>query len=125
MSSIYVLGALWGKQKLPPEGIGGEQNNLKMLRTRSGHTLTFDDSEDNERITLTDKNGNSLEICTSEDRITLSAKSKLEIKTDGDMLLTGKTISIQAETIELKSDSSLTLDGGSTADLKAGTVNIN
>lgn len=125
LSSAYVLGGLWGKQKLPPEGLGGEQNNLKMLRTRSGNTLIFDDRDGEERITLTDKNNNSLVISTGEDSITLTAKSKLAIKTDGDITLSGKTISLQANTMELKADSSLTLDGGGTADLKAGTVNIN
>jgi uncharacterized protein involved in type VI secretion and phage assembly len=126
LSSAYVLGGLWGKQKLPPEGLGGEENNLKILRTRSGHTLTFDDTEDSERIELTDKNGNSLVIDTSEDGIILTANSTIEIKTDGDIQLTaGQSITIQANEIEIKADSSLVLDGGGQADLKAGTVNIN
>ena len=125
LSCAYVLGGLWGKQKAPPEGLGGEENNQKMLRTRSGHTMTFDDTDGKEKITLTDKNGNSIEISTKDDRVTIKAKSKLEIKTDGDMALSGKTIKLSANTIELTSDSSLTLDGGGTAELKAGTVNIN
>ena len=125
LSSAYVLGGLWGKNKPPPEGLGGDENNLKMYRTRSGHTLAFDDSDGEERITLTDKNGNSLDIATSEDSITLTAKSKIEIVTDGDISLSGNTITLQANTIEVKADSSLVLDGGGTADLKAGTVNIN
>ena len=125
LSSAYVLGGLWGKQKPPPEGLGGDQNNLKILRTRSGHTLTFDDSDGEERIVLTDKNDNSLVIATSEDSVTITAKSKIEIQTDGDLKLSGNTITLQASTAEIKADSSLTLDGGGTAKLKAGTVNIN
>jgi len=125
LSSAYILGGLWGKQKPPPEGLGGEQNDLKLFRTRSGHTLTFSDLDGEEKITLTDKNENAFEIVTSEDRITLTAKSKIEIMTDGEITLSGKTITMQADSMELKADSSLTLDGGGTADLKAGTVNIN
>jgi uncharacterized protein involved in type VI secretion and phage assembly len=125
LSSAYVLGGLWGKQKPPPEGLGAESNDLKVFKTRSGHTLSFDDKKDEESIVLTDKNGNSLMITTSEDSITLRAKTKIEILTDGDIKLKGKTITHEADTIELKADSSLTLDGGGTADLKAGTVNIN
>ncbi|NLT57994.1 MAG: hypothetical protein GXX99_03430 [Clostridiales bacterium] len=125
LSSAYVLGGLWGKQKPPPEGLGGAQNDLKLFRTRSGHSLRFEDREGEERITLTDKNGNSLVISTAEDGLTLTAKSTLALKTDGELTLSGKTIRLQADTVELKADSSLTLDGGGTADLKAGTVNIN
>ena len=125
LSSAYVLGGLWGKQKPPPEGLGGDQNDLKIFRTRSGHTLTFDDRQDKEQIVLTDKNDNSLVIATAEDSVTITAKSKLEILTDGDLKLSGNTITLQAGTMELKADSSLTLDGGGKADLKAGTVNIN
>ena len=125
LTGAYLLGGLWGKQKLPPEGLGGEENNLKILRTRSGHTLTFDDTDGEEKITLIDKNENTIEILTKDDQITIKAKSKIEVKTDGDLILSGKTIKLEADTIEGKADSSLSLDGGGTAELKAGTVNIN
>ena len=125
LSSAYVLGGLWNKQKAPPEGLGGEQNDLKIFRTRAGHTLTFSDKDGEEKITLTDKNENTIEIAADEDRISLTAKSKIEIKTDGDIRLEGNTITLQAGTVEVKADSSLSLDGGGTAELKAGTVNIN
>jgi len=125
LSSAYVLGGLWSQKSTPPEGVGGDGNDLKLIKTRSGHTLQFDDHDGDEKITLSDKNGNSILIVTGEDRITLKAKSKLEITTDGDMTVSGKTISLKADSIEIKADSSLVLDGGSTADLKAGTVNIN
>jgi uncharacterized protein (DUF2345 family) len=96
-----------------------------MIRTRSGHTLIFDDTNDKGRITLTDKNENSMTIDTTDDRITLTAKSKIELKTDEDIILSGKKIILEASTIEINADSSLTLDGGNEAYLKGGTVNIN
>lgn len=126
LSNAYVLGGLWSQKNPPPEGVGKEENDLKMIKTRSGHTLTLNDKEGEEQITLSDKNGNSLIINTGEDRITLKAKSKIEIVTEGDLTLSGKTIKLAAtDSLEIKADSSLILDGGNTADLKAGTVNIN
>jgi uncharacterized protein involved in type VI secretion and phage assembly len=125
LSSAYVLGGLWSQKTPPPEGVGVNDNDLKLLKTRSGHTLLFNDHEGEEHITLSDKNGNSLTIVTGEDRITIKAKSKIEITAEGDMALSGNTISLSADSIEIKADSSLVLDGGGTADLKAGTVNIN
>jgi uncharacterized protein involved in type VI secretion and phage assembly len=125
LSSAYLLGGLWGKQKVPPDGLGGEQNDLKILKTRSGHTMTFDDKDGEEKITLTDKNENCIEIITGDDCITITAKKKIKISSDGDIALSGGTIHLNADKIEIKADSSLTLDGGSKADLKAATVNIN
>ncbi|MCL1905379.1 MAG: phage baseplate assembly protein V [Clostridiales bacterium] len=126
LSSAYVLGGLWGTQKLPPEGLGSRQNDLKMIKTRCGHLLEFDDKDGSERITLTDKNDNCLVIDTAKNCITITSQSKLEIKAENDMILNaGKKITINATEIEIKADSSLNLDGGGTADLKAGTVNIN
>jgi len=125
LSSAYVLGGLWGKQKQPPEGLGTDENAVKMLRTRSGHTLSFCDTKDGERIVLTDKNENALIIDTAQDSMSITAKKKLSIQTDGDLEIKGKTIKIQADTVEMKADSSLAIDGGSKADINAGTININ
>jgi len=125
LSSAYVLGGLWGKQKPPPEDLGGETNDLKILRTRSGHTLTFDDKDGEEKITITDKNENHIIIDAGEDRITIKAKKEIRISADNGISINSGSIKIEADNIEIKADSSLVLDGGSTADLKAGTVNIN
>jgi len=125
LSSAYILGGLWGKQKLPPDDIGGGQNDIKQIKTRAGHIISLNDCEDKECITIIDKNENSIVIATSEDSITITSKSKLMLVADGDITLSGNTIKLNADTIEIKSDSSLVLDGGGSADLKAGTVNIN
>lgn len=125
LSSAYILGGLWGKQKPPPEGLGGDTNDLKIWKTRSGNTMTFNDKDGEEKITITDKNENIITIDTSEDSITIKANKKIVVKSDGGVAISGGSIKMQADTIEIKADSSLTLDGGGTADLKAGTVNIN
>ncbi|MCL1873313.1 MAG: phage baseplate assembly protein V [Clostridiales bacterium] len=126
LSDAYVLGGLFSPKNPPPEKLGGEGNDLKLIKTRSGHTLLFNDHEGEEQITLTDKNDNSLIIKTGDDSITIKAKSKIEIITEGELTLSGKKINLTAsDTIEIKADSSLVLDGGNTADLKASTVNIN
>ena len=125
LSGAYVLGSLWGAKKAPPEGSGEKGNDVKEIKTRSGHMLKFEDGDDNERITLTDKNGNAIVITTGEDCITITSKSDVKINADKNISLKANNISLKAKEIKIEADSSLTLDGGSTADLKAGTVNIN
>ena len=125
LSSAYVLGGLWGKQKPPPEEADKDANSIKLFRTRSGNTMIFDDTDGSEKIVFRDKNENSIEILTGDDRIAINVKGNVEIYAKKTIILEGQKISLKAETIEMKADSSLSLDGGGTAELKAGTVNIN
>ena len=39
----YVLGALWNGQDKPPESNSNGQNDRRVIKSRSGHKLTFDD----------------------------------------------------------------------------------
>ena len=126
LSSAYVLGSLWGKQSPPPEELGGDTNNIKMIRTARGNTLILDDTEGGEKITLIDKEENSILISTEEKLIKIQSKGNVEIYADSNITIkAGRKFSLKADTIEIKADSSLSLEGGSSADLKGGTVNIN
>ena len=125
-SSAYVLGSLWGTQRKPPEEMYHDENNLKVIRTRSGSTITFDDADGEERIEIKDKNENTILISTGDKLIKIQSKGNIELYAESDIILQGKKVQIKADdSIEAKAGSSMSLDGGGTAELKAGTVNIN
>ncbi|WP_103070920.1 type VI secretion system Vgr family protein [Aquimarina sediminis] len=68
----YVMGALYtGAQK--PESWRTDNNDVKAIRTRSGHTVELNDSSGAEFITITDKNRNIIHIDTANNDITISA----------------------------------------------------
>lgn len=71
----YVVGSLWnGKDPLPEPGHPDGQNNHKILETRAGHTMVFDDTEGAERISLIDSSlDNRLVIDVSGDEISIVA----------------------------------------------------
>ena len=54
----YVLGALWSGRHKPPLPNTGA-NDVRLIRTRSGHILRFDDKGGAEKIELIDASGNS------------------------------------------------------------------
>jgi len=67
----YMTGAKYnGKSK--PEFFD-PQNNLKSIKTRSGHTLLFNDQAGGESITINDKNGNQILIDTAGNNMTITA----------------------------------------------------
>jgi len=125
-SSAYVLGSLWGTQRKPPEEMYQDENNFKVIRTRGGNTITFDDADGNERIEIKDKDENTILISTGDKLIKIESKGNIELYAESDIILQGKNIKMKADdSMEAKAGSSLSMDGGGTAELKAGTVNIN
>ena len=52
---------------------GGANNDIKTIYTRSGHRIVFNDSKDNESITIKDKSDNEIFLDTKNKHITISA----------------------------------------------------
>jgi len=73
----YVMGSLFhGKN-----GKGGENNNhIKTIITRQGHTIEFDDAEESLGITLKDKNGNVVHLDTKGKNIEITAPETISMK---------------------------------------------
>jgi len=59
----YVIGALWnGKDKSPGEAGKNADNHVRIIKSRSGHTIVLDDTNGSEKVVVTDKNGNTVEL---------------------------------------------------------------
>ena len=54
-------------------------NNLKAIKTRSGHTILLDDKEGEESITILDKSGNTYFMDTKEKSITITAPETMTL----------------------------------------------
>ncbi len=124
----YVLGALWNGKDAPPGTNGDGKNNLRLIKSRSGHLIKLNDEDGKETIEIIDKSGkNSIVIDT--------AKNTLTITTDKDIALSAKqgAIKLEAQKIELKSSADTKIEAGAGMDVKASatlnikgaTVNIN
>lgn len=116
----YVIGSLWNGKDVPPENNSDGKNNIRVIRSRSGHVITFDDSDGSEQIRIMDK--------TEKNMIIIDTKNnKISIKSDKDIELSapnGKVI-IEAMDIETKSTASTRIEAASGVDVKAsGNLNI-
>jgi uncharacterized protein involved in type VI secretion and phage assembly len=131
----YVIGALWNGKDAPPAGNADGKNNLRLIKSRSGHVIKLNDEDGKETIEIIDKTKkNSIVIDTSKNTIMIS-KNTIMITSDKDITLsaTRGTIKLNAKKIEMKSSTDLKLEAGSTMDVKAratltikgATVNIN
>jgi uncharacterized protein involved in type VI secretion and phage assembly len=111
----YVLGALWNGQDAPPDNNSDGKNDRRVIKSRKGHTLTFDDGEqvgvelrlqdgkhlkiDDQGLVLEDGKGNKVSIASSSGAISIEATQSLTLRAP-----------------------SITLDAAGTAELKAGAT---
>lgn len=73
----YVSGT--ARNGSSPSGNGTPKNDIKSIRTRSGHTVELNDGEGGESITIKDKNGNSIRMNTKKKSITITAPEDMTL----------------------------------------------
>lgn len=124
----HVIGSLWNGVDKPPETNSDGKNNIRVIKSRSGHIIRLNDKGGEEKIEIIDKSEkNSIEISTKDNKITIKTEKDIEIKAPN-----GKLV-IEAKDIEIKSTASTKVEAGAGMDLKASanmnikgaTVNIN
>jgi uncharacterized protein involved in type VI secretion and phage assembly len=98
-----VVGAAWNKKQQPVESNDSGKNNTKVIKSRAGHRVIFDDKQGAEKVTIVDK--------TKKNKIVLDAVNKVvKIESDGDIEVTAKqNVIIHANALKL--GTSETLDG--------------
>ena len=115
-----VLGALWNGVDTPPEKNDDGKNNIRVIKSRSGHVVRLNDEDGKEKIEIIDK--------TEKNSITFdTAKNTITITTDKDITLsaTKGTIKLDAQKIEIKSSADTKIEAGAGLDVKASaTMNI-
>lgn len=133
-----VVGSFFNGQA--KSGISDPDNNIKKLQTRAGHAITLDDTEGTEMITIEDPNGNTILINTSEDTISITSNSVLNliapvinINGEDEVNISSASITIDgsdavvvnsAQSVAVNSDQTLTMAGAQTAELTAANVTV-
>lgn len=130
----YVIGALWNGKDKPPETNSDGRNNIRKIRSRSGHEIIFnddgtakqekieihtkaghkivlDDSAGMEKIEILDKTGNNkLTIDSVQNSISMESAMQLKIK---------------ANMVEIEGTTSLTLKSNAVLTVQGLPVKIN
>ena len=119
-SHLYVLGGLWSGKHAPPERNDDGKNDRRVIRSRAGHVLKFDDGAepevelkladgkrlllDRDGIKVEDGHGNIITIVSDSSTITIESKAQLKLKS--------QAISIEAgASLELKASGTVKIQG--------------
>ncbi len=134
INAPYVIGMLWNGQQKPPETNSDGKNNVRKIRSRSGHEIVFDDDDRakkekieihtkaGHRIVLDDSaGGEKIEVVdkTGSNRIVIdSVKNSIGIEC-------GMQLKIKAQTVEIEGTASLTLKSNAVLTIQGMPVKIN
>ena len=116
----YVVGALWNGKDAPPASNGDGKNNVRVIKSRSGHIVKLNDEDGKETIEIVDKSGkNSLVVDTAKNTITITSDKDITLKASKG------TITLDAQKVAVKSSDASKIESGAGLDVKAsGTLNI-
>lgn len=130
----YVIGSLWNNVDKVPENNADGKNNIRKIKSRSGHEIVFnddsesmkesvqiktnaghsivlDDSAGKEKIEITDKTGAN-KICMDSVKNSVNIESGMQLK-------------IKANVIEIEGTTSLTLKSNAVVTIQGMPVKIN
>ena len=126
--SLYVLGGLWNGKDKPPEANSDGKNNVRALKTRSGHLIRLTDADGDEKIEIIDKTGkNSIVISAKDKTVTISADADITVKsTNGKLKLSGNGVEITSQAaVKIEASQNMDLKANAQLNVKGQIVNIN
>jgi phage baseplate assembly protein gpV len=113
-----IVGGLWSEEQPPPQRNDDGKNNVKVIKSKSGHRLIFDDTEGGERVTVVDS--------TRRNKIVLdSAGNSLTIQSAGDIELLARSgaVKVHGQTVKISTRGGI--DGsGASIDVSGGAMNV-
>jgi phage protein D/phage baseplate assembly protein gpV len=87
LAKPYVLGSLWNVKQSPPEKNTDGKNNLRLIKSKAGHTIVFDDTPGAGQLVVGDGKGSSITLNAEDGSITISARKDLTITASGTLKL--------------------------------------
>jgi len=91
----YVLSA--GYNNSAKSGMADADNNLKTIRTRSGHTIELNDTDGEEKINIYDHEGSIITFDTQAKSLYITATENIEFQAKNIKMIAEENIEIQAQ----------------------------
>lgn len=124
----YIIGSLWNGVNKPPLTNDDGKNDIRLIKTRSGHIIRLTDKDGEEKIEIIDKSeANSIVFDTAKNTITITADKDIVLSAaNGKVKIDAKDVEIKASAgVKIAAGSELKAEASGTMTLKGATVNIN
>ncbi len=132
-----VIGSLWNTSVKIPTILDHEKNTVKLIQTKAGHKMIFNEEADKETIEITSKKGLTIKYSDADEKITvtdangktsvkvdckngalaLDAEKKITLSIGGTVAITveSNAVTISSGTVSIKGSQSLKTEGQTTS----------
>ena len=130
----YVIGALWNTQDTPPEANADGSNNIRLIRSRSGHELVFNDDDEGGRAKLEIRTSAGHQIILDD----ANGQEKLEIrdKSGNNFIIldsaqnsvtieSAMTLKLNAQTIEIEAGANMSIKSNGLLEINGSLLKLN
>jgi len=129
----YVTGSMFHGKAAPDSAWVNADDDIKAIRTRSGHTIEFSDKDGSEELKIYDYNKDNYVITleSHSSKIKIESKGDIEMKAQGDLNIEAVgDMKIKAANIEMESQSdckvkSTNMKVDATSQYEVNAMNIN
>lgn len=122
ISIPYIIGSLWNGQDAPPESNSDGENNMRTIKSRSGHVIRFDDTSGAEKIIIRDKTeSNEIVIDSAENKLTIKIGQEIEIEAGGNISVksTGGDMTFEANNVSFTAKQDFNVDATGACNVKS------
>jgi type VI secretion system secreted protein VgrG len=112
-----ILGSLY--HKADGESYTSDDNKLKMIQTRGGNYIQFDDADHDQQIIISNANLDKTHIILS-----FKSNGTIEIKTEGSLSLEGKDISIKSDTLKIEANQTVEINATQSAKISSAQFKV-
>lgn len=128
----YVVGSLWNGKDRPPRSVpevvaSDGRVQQRIIKSRTGHTIILDDSDDKPGITIVDQTErNRISLDSKHNRMVIAVEGDLDIVAKGAVTLKGKSLNLEATNGEaaLKGRDAILEARGGTVTAKGTNANL-
>jgi len=128
----YVIGSLWNGVDTPPETNADGKNNIRKIKSRSGHEIILDDTAAQEKIEIHTKAGHTIVLDDSAGAEKIEVKDKtgnnsivIDSVQNAISISSQMKLSIKAQIIELEAGGMMRIKSGATLTVQGALVKIN
>ena len=132
ISHPYVIGALWNGVNTPPETNSDGNNNIRKIKSRSGHEIIFNDEDAAEKLEIRTNAGHTiiLDDTAGQEKIEIMDKTEnnkitIDSVENAINIESAMQLTIKANVVEIEGTTSLTLKSNAALTIQGLPVQIN
>ncbi len=124
----YIIGSLWNGKDTPPETNKNGKNDIRLIKSRSGHVIRLNDEKGKETIEIIDKtNNNSIKFDTATNTISITSAKDITLSAPKGMIkMNAQKIDIQSSTnTNINAKTGMDIKANATMNIKGAMINLN